>query len=191
MEHALIDQMILDQFENLSNKTVLNLGYGGNAPLTQYAAKNFISPKVKKVLWIFVENDVGGLIKELNAKNKLLTNYISDLNYTQNLKLRQDEVNALGYKTIEKEYTEIRKVKQINFLKLNTIREKFNNLLPEKYRPYEDFRQVPLETKSFKMILKLAKDLVAQNNSKLYFVYLPLCERYKTKTKGCYYKKGI
>ncbi len=176
---------------NLSNKTVLNLGYGGNAPLTQYATlREFISPKVKKVLWIFVENDVGGLIKELNAKNKLLTNYISDLNYTQNLKLRQDEVNALGYKTIEKEYTEIRKVKQINFLKLNTIREKFNNLLPEKYRPYEDFRQVPLETKSFKMILKLAKDLVAQNNSKLYFVYLPLCERYKTKTKGCYYKKG-
>ena len=115
---------------------------------------------------------------------------IGGINYTQNLKLRQDEVNALGFKTIEKEYTEIRKVKQINFLKLNTIREKFNNLLPEKYRPYEDFRQVPLETKSFKMILKLAKDLVAQNNSKLYFVYLPLCERYKTKTKGCYYKKG-
>ena len=40
------------------------------------------------------------------------------------------------------------------------------------------------------MYRPLPKELTIKNNSKLYFVYLPLCERYKTKDKGCWFKRG-
>tara|TARA_B100001123_G_C15291080_1_gene1017458 strand:+ start:681 stop:2030 length:1350 start_codon:yes stop_codon:yes gene_type:complete len=175
----------------ISNKSVLNLGYGGNAPLTQYATlREYLKPNVKKVLFSYVDNDSGGLVKEINAKNKILENYLNDLTFTQNLILRQKEVDIIGNDIIQKEYTKIKKEKELKFLKLNYIREKLNSYLPEKYRPYENYRLTPLPAEEFKRVLKLTKDLTSQNNSELYFVYLPLCERYKTKVKGCYYKKG-
>jgi hypothetical protein len=173
----------------LSNKSVLNLGYGGNAPLTQYATlREYLTPKVKKVLWAFVDNDTGGFIKELNAKNKILLNYLNDPAFTQNLKLRQKEINTLANDVIKSEYIDT--TKELKFIKLTYIREKLNSYLPEKYKPHEDLKLSPLPSSSFKDILKLAKELTIENNSKLFFVYLPLCERYKTKDKGCWFKRG-
>ena len=71
---------------NLSNKSVLNLGQGGNGPLIEYATlREYLNTNVKKVLWIYYEgNDLQNLIKEKN--NKFLINYLNDLNFTQNLK---------------------------------------------------------------------------------------------------------
>ena len=173
----------------LSNKSVLNLGYGGNAPLTQYATlREYLNPNVKKVLWGFVDNDTGGLVKELNAKNKILLNYLKDLNFTQNLKSRQKEVDNLANDVIKQEYIDI--TTELKFIKLTYIREKLNSYLPEKYKPHENLKLSPLPADSFKEILKLTKELTIQNNAKLYFVYLPLCERYKTKDKGCWFKRG-
>ena len=71
---------------NLSNKSVLNLGQGGNGPLIEYATlREYLNTNVKKVLWIYYEgNDLINLINEKD--NKFLINYLNDLNFTQNLK---------------------------------------------------------------------------------------------------------
>ena len=55
---------------NLSNKSVLNLGYNGNGPLIEYATlKEYFRPNVKNVLWIYYEeNDLNDLKNELNSK---------------------------------------------------------------------------------------------------------------------------
>ena len=65
----------------LSNKSVLNLGYGGNGPLIEYATlREYLSSNVK-VIWIYFEgNDLNDLNNEI--KNKILNSYMSNSNYT-------------------------------------------------------------------------------------------------------------
>ena len=86
----------------LSNKSVLNLGQGGNAPLIEYASlREYLKPNVKKVLWLYFEgNDIDNLAHELS--NDILINYLNNINFTQNLKLRQKEINNLKISFLEK-----------------------------------------------------------------------------------------
>ena len=79
----------------LSGKSVLNLGYSANGPLIEYATlKEYLLPKVKKVLWVYYEgNDFKDLKNEL--KNKILKNYLTDNNFKQNLILKQSEIDKL------------------------------------------------------------------------------------------------
>ena len=60
-------------------------------------------------------------------------------------------------------------------------------ILPNKPQPEKSFGQKT----SLTAILKLANELVKENNSKLYFVYLPTIERYKHKYYKSPYKKVI
>ena len=85
----------------LSNKSVLNLGYGGNGPLIEYATlREYIRPNVNKVIWLYYEeNDLSNLIAEL--KDEILKNYLNDNKFSQNLKNRQDEVNKIASKKLE------------------------------------------------------------------------------------------
>jgi len=157
----------------LSNKSVLNLGYGGNGTLIEYATlREYLNPNVKKVLWIyFEENDLIELGREL--KHKILKNYLNDLTFTQNLKLKQKEINDLSNDRIEIEREkENLKLKLIRFIKILKLRT--SNF-------YQEQTPQKLPISDFKKILKLAKDLTIQNNSRLYFVYLPGYKRYKTK----------
>ena len=164
----------------LSNKSVLNLGYGNNGPLIELATlREYLHPKVKKVLWIYYEeNDFKDLNKELI--NKILISYLNNSNFNQNLKSRQNEVdeivsnyleNKIIYKKIKKEGVNTYYIKKLNkFVKLSKIR---SSLLHNK--------QLPKPPMEFKKILQLAKDLTTKNNSKLYFIYLPSYNRYKSK----------
>ena len=85
---------------NLSNKSVLNLGYSGNGPLTQYASlREYLNPNIKKVLWFYFEdNDFIDLQKE--KENNILMNYINDPTFSQNLKLKQKEIDNMVNKLI-------------------------------------------------------------------------------------------
>ena len=80
----------------LSNKSVINIGYSGNGPLIEYATlREYLDTNVKKVLWLYYErNDLSNLQSEL--KNEFLINYLNDLNFTQNLKSKQDQINKLA-----------------------------------------------------------------------------------------------
>ena len=161
----------------LSNKSVLNLGYSGTGSLIHYASlREYLSPNVKKVLWFYFEdNDLVDLDNEI--KNNILINYLNNPTFSQNLKLRQDEINILVGNLISKGEHE-----RFKFLKLYETRSKF---LKKKQKWKEIIQTSPEH--EFKIIIKLARDLVIQNNSELYFIYLPGYERYKTKNNNIHY----
>ena len=92
---------IASQLRLLSKKSVLNLGMMGNGPLIEYAVlREYISPKVKKVLWLYYEgNDLYDL-KRVETRSKLLNEYVQNLNFSQNLKFKQNQVNNLALSLI-------------------------------------------------------------------------------------------
>ena len=161
---------------NLSKKSVLNLGYSGNGPLIEFATlREYMNSNVKKVLWIYFEgNDLSDLHIEMS--DKILMKYYDDVTFTQNLKLKQKEIDNLAVNFINKEKTEKRQVesrqrgtlviKLIDFIKITNLRVLI-------YPP-------PQLTTNLKKTLKLTKEFVNKNNSKLYFIYLPAYDRYKT-----------
>ena len=160
---------------NLSNKSVLNLGIGGNGPLSEYATlREYINNSVKKVIWIYTPNDFFNLSYEL--KNEILLKYL-DKNFTQNIKLKQYEVDILSKKLINEERAKITKQNIIFFLKLKKTRNILNNYLPEDQQP--NFKANKFLINEFIKILNLAKNLIKQNNSEFYFVYLPEYSHYK------------
>ena len=170
----------------LSNKNALNLGYGGNGPLIEYAVlREYLSPKVKKVLWLYCEsNDLFNLLSERN--NKTLNNYLNDKNYSQNLKNKQNEIDILLKNKFDEEF--IRKVKSLESENLNHNDKKEN--LKYKILRFLRFDKTKKifrdnETKfdneifrEFKTILKSAVELSKRNNSQFIFVYIPEYSRY-------------
>ena len=151
----------------LSNKSVLNLGMGANGPLIEYATlREYLDKNVKKVLWIYYEgNDFINLKSEL--KNNILINYLKDLNFTQNLKFKQNEIDRLLSNLVEEEERETFKFKLIKFIKIDNTRMA---ILPKP--------EPEPEPPEFKQILQLTKELSNKNSSKMYFVYLTQYERY-------------
>lgn len=172
---------------NLSNKSVLNLGYTGNGPLIKYATlREYLNTNVKKVLWIYYEgNDLLDL--EIERTNNILINYLKDLNFTQNLKFKHNEINEfLNKKLIEieikvdnfeinkKKENAIIKYKILKFIRLNITKQIIRKSL---FNNSEENNLIEID--NIKKILTLSRDLVIKNNSKLYFVYLPEYKRYK------------
>ena len=168
---------IASVLRTLSKKSVLNLGYSSNGPLIEYATlKEYLKSNVKKILWIYSEtNDFRDLYNEMNEN--ILMNYFNDIAFTQNLKLKQNEINTIVINFIKEKEKEKEKesiienksfkFKLIKFIKIFNIRIL---IFP-----------APAPALEFKKILELTKDLAIKNNSKLYFVYLPTIDRYKTK----------
>jgi hypothetical protein len=166
----------------LKNSNVINLAFQGNGPLTEYATlREYLKPNVKNILWFYYEeNDLHDLTKE--KKNKILINYLIDFNYSQNLLFKQNSIDNIIKQEIIK--IEDKNLFQINSIKNNKIIEHINNFL----KIYETRRLIflilqniinPIKpTKDFENILFLANKLATENNSKLYFVYLPRYSRY-------------
>ncbi len=154
----------------LSNKSVLNLGYSGHNPLLEYATlREYYASGVNKVLWLYYEgNDLQGLNHKY--ENKFFLNYIKDLNFKQDLKVRHEEINILGNNILSQRIKEKRNVFKLgDFIKLFNTRHLITNKNKKVVLTYSDFEK----------IIKLSKELVSRNNSKFYFVYLPEFERYK------------
>ena len=154
----------------LSGKSVLNLGYSANGPLIEYATlKEYLLPKVKKVLWVYYEvNDFKDLKNEL--KNKILKNYLTDNNFKQNLILKQSEIDKLVDSKIKISVDPKHKIKKYILLSKtrSLLIKNFNSKIKKNLKDQK--KKVP---ESFTYILKLAKDFVENNNSELYFIFLP------------------
>jgi len=174
---------ITSAMRSISNKNAINLGYGGNGPLIEYATlKEYLSPKVKNIFWLYSEwNDLENI--ETEKQSKILKKYLQDENFSQNLKSKQSEINKITLKIIEKEKEkkidlsknfQLFKIK--NFIKLRKVRTVLNKYLPEEYQPK---LQAPTKLQDdFKKIMVLVKNLAQKNNSNLYFVYMPEYNRY-------------
>jgi hypothetical protein len=171
----------------LSNKKVLNLGYGGNGPLIEYATlREYLDKGVKKVLWLYFEgNDLLELNEEL--KYSLLNKYLNDMNFSQNLKSKQNQINKLAKTVFEKEVktreteTAILENTIVKFIKLKNLRDLF----------YKSRVTNQPELLELQIILKLADELVKKNNSQLFFIYLPSSQRYKIANPDSVYKKNM
>ena len=159
-----------------NNKSVLNLGYRGNGPLAEYATlKEYLSPKVKKVLWIYYANDLNDLSVELNEP--ILINYFNDTSFNQKLKLKQDVIDKhlrkkweTKRKKIEKEILKKGKTTDLkHFIKFYNLRTFILGIKEQ---------ELPASLIDFKRVLEQAQEITKKNNSKLYFVHLPANSRY-------------
>ena len=162
---------------NLSKKSVLNLGYAGNGPLIEYAIlREYLKGNVKKVIWLyFEENDLNEFKQEIN--NKILRKYLNNKNFSQNLTKNQKIIDNIANRMInsdlvKREKESSLKHKFIKFIKLYNLRFSLTPFPRPKPQP------------EFKMLLREAKKIIEQNNSKMYFVYLPEYGRYKNNLKN-------
>ena len=167
---------------NLSNKSVLNLGQGGNGPLLEYATlREYSKSNVKKILWIYCDgNDLINLENEL--QNEILKKYLNNLNFSQKLKIKQNIINDLIKSKIN---NAIENYDNNNFFKLNKTRTILNKFLPQTIKPYQ-IQNISQPQPQFKKILDLAKNYAIKNNAKLYFIYLPTIEQYEKNYVGSY-----
>ena len=189
---------IASVLRTLSKKSALNLGFDGNGPLLEYATlREYLNPNVKNVLWIYFEgNDLDELNVELNEIR--LQNYLNDLTFTQNLRVKQNKIDQFANAMIldELPVNEYKEVTEKGKKKKEKKEEKKNNSLLNlknfitiskvRYLLLKPRPKRPQLTK-FKETLKLTKNLVNENNSKLYFIYLPEYFRYKIKYNNSNY----
>ena len=126
---------IASVLRKLSNKPVLNLGYGGNGPLLEYISlKEYLDTNVNKVLWFFYEgNDFDNLDSELT--DPILVKYLNDKSFTQNLRENQNKVDDLVLSKIGG------KKKKLKTIENENIEEKIELSKPDyetKMEKYED-----------------------------------------------------
>lgn len=166
---------IASVLKKLTNKSVINLGYGGNGPLINYATlKEYITPNIKNILWIYYEgNDLSDLEKEL--KNSILRKYLYEKDFNQNLKEKQKNVNILNNELLINAINNKTNMSFnfFEFLKLNLTRSTIYAFIPSKYNP--QYNLIP----EFKKILVMADKLAKSNKSEFHFIYLPSYKRYK------------
>ncbi len=159
--------------ENDKNPGVLNFGFRGQGPLGEYALlREYLSElKTKRVVLIYFENDLGNLLDEY--RQKFLLQYLNDDDYKQNLILKNEEKDKFVRSVVKKHLENLDKYQEsffenrlIKLIKLQNIRKIFVNTQPKVTNEYVD-------------LLKKTKSLIEENNSKMYFVYLPSHKKYQ------------
>lgn len=151
------------------NKKVLNLGYGRNGPLIEYATlREYLPKNVKKIVFMYFEgNDLDNLNNELN--NNILKKYIVDEDFNQNLKEKQKFIDYEKKKNIR-----IRsKGDKFKFLKLRKTRIAIKDIVnANKYKKNFNLNN-NYQLKKLEQILFLSKKIAFDRKSDFYFVYLP------------------
>tara|TARA_B100000579_G_scaffold438031_1_gene471121 strand:- start:9990 stop:11333 length:1344 start_codon:yes stop_codon:yes gene_type:complete len=153
---------------------VINLGYSSNGPLIEYATlREYYSTNIEKVVWVFFEgNDILDL--KFEKENLILSNYLNDTNFTQELKYKQEKINTLNQQVIfnEKKYYFKKLIKLGNlkeiFINLNNVKKKqitYNKNIKDK------------DILEFVEVIYKAKKFSNENNLDFYFVYLPDANR--------------
>lgn len=188
---------IASVLRNLTKKPVLNLGYRGNGPLTQYATlREYLPKNTKNILWFyFEENDLSDLASEM--KNKTLLKYLNDKKFTNNLRFNQKEIDQLHKLRIENDIIKkknldkywasyySKKKKLLRFIRLNQFKRFIISIKKDKSKNDDNLNLSKLEE-----ILKASNQIAFENNSKFYFVYLGAYHRYKSSFNSHKYKKN-
>ena len=167
----------------LSNKSVINLGYGGNGPLLKLGTfKEYLNLDAKKIIWIYLEgDDLYNLKKEI--KDEVLNNYLNDSNFLQNLKLKKNQINKIVNEIVEENFlnsfyqskkNENIRYRILKFIRLDKTKKTIFKESPKKKT--NNFEEIIFI--KFKEIVSSANNIAIKNNSKFYFVYLPEYNRY-------------
>ena len=179
------------------NYNVLNFGYATNGPLLQLASLKEFRPKnVKNVLWFFYEgNDLNDLERE--KKSNILSNYLYDKNFSQNIKNKQDKVDSLS----RSKFLEIEKINKKLSLKNNKLKykllkfvrlDKTKKILFKKdslKNADSGIKKVEFDYVLFESILLEAKRVSEIDKSNFYFIYLPWYYRYERGIEAYSYDK--
>ena len=183
---------VLRNFTN--KKAVLNLGYSGNGPYIQYATlREYLDNNAEHILFFFYEgNDITDL--EIQQNSVILTSYTSNLDYSQNLKKKQfqiDKVNKDMILSEEKQrLIEVNSKDRFNLFKIIKL-SNLRTLLAIKKGKRAGAIQKNIDDLSFSSgktlsyyydILKLTKKLTTEKNATLHLVYLPSYPRYRITT---------
>ena len=162
---------------------VLNLGKAANGPLIEFATLREYLPLIntKKVLWFFFEgNDLRNLSSEL--KNKILLNYLNDENFSQNLYLKQNDIDAKLRKILQKERSTqqqaLKTSQLLRFIKLSFLRRYTIEQLS--FAPTVSLGDEETLEKLTE-IISLSKSFTQKQGAKFYFVYIPHYSRYRLK----------
>ena len=180
---------ISGKLTKFSNKQTLNLGRGGNGPLSKLAILYEFSmiSEGTDVLWFYYEgNDIGDMIEEKNSE--ILNKYFENENYRQNLKSKQKIIDQLLI-----EYTKE---------KIKSKKNEVDHAL-EEYSPYKIIvlynlrsnltlfvrnyfltnRVVfdSIDLNFFENIINKANKFTLKKKGNFYFVYLPSYNRYISK----------
>ncbi len=168
------------QISNLKSLNVLNLGYGGNGPLIEFATfKEFKPKKFSKVIWFFTEsNDLTDLSKEL--ENNVLRQYLINPNYTQNLKSKIFEKELYLENKLEILFNQKENKKKFNFINFLKILNTRSMLINNNPNP-------PLD--EFEKIIDLTLNIIDKKN--FFFVYIPSNKRYFENTEYDYFYSQI
>ena len=150
----------------------INIGKGSNGPLFELASireyASILKPKV--VLWQYFKNDFDDLEGELNSS--IMRKYLMDDDFTQNLILKQDEIDSLLKAFISNHFSLKINTNNVlfNFIKLKQVRSIINrnNLNSDKNHLNNVFRDILIKSKKN----------VESWNGKLYFVYIPSFSKY-------------
>ena len=180
---------------NLTKKNVINLGYRGNGPLIEYATlREYLFKPVKNLIWVYYENDLKDLHNEL--KNETLKNYIKNDDFSQNLLLKQNNINFLNKKLIDdlikvETNTVIQskknmktKYKILKFIRFDNLK----NFITSSFKT-DEINEVNLPYSEFKVIIKSVKKIANKENINLYFVYLPSINNYLSKKNNSQHEK--
>ena len=155
-------------------KKILNLSYGGNGPLIEYATlKEYANDlEIKNILWFFTEvNDLVDLNLELTDSK--LIKYLKNKNYSQNLSLNQAKLNSQHEKMLQKRISDKKKNKITKIFKLSKIRTLIQH--NPKIEKSNECTQLP--QKEFKEIIDLTQNFATEKNSRLFFIYIPSYDR--------------
>jgi len=175
-----------------TQKQILNLGYGGNGPLIEFATlrEYGFKFKPKKVFWFYFEgNDLEELFDELN--NPILKKYYNRRYYSQKIMNKQNKVDFKILNILKQKEKDVEKIshddsKFIEIIKLRNIRNltKFN----KKFLKKDKFSKI---IKNFEKIIFKSKVEVESWGGELYFVYLPDYSRFINKDNTRFKKSYI
>lgn len=180
-----IPSVIRDQ----TASNIINLGYRGNGPLIEYATlREYFVKGTKNIVWIYYENDLTELKKEINSQ--ILNKYLSDRDFSQNLILRQNEINKANKELINNLYNigmELDSLKQhkknmniknriLKFVRFDSLKTLIKN-----YSNIKDIKEKDLPLNYFSEILSEVKNFADINNSNFYFVYMPSIKNFNNK----------
>ena len=134
---------IASNLRRLSNKPVINLGMGGSGTLLEYAIYREYAPKkIKNVILLFFDgNDIKDLKRELDSK--ILTKYLQDKNYSQQLKEKQGKIDEKIITHINNEYNLTNKNNNSEKILENFI--KFIKLYRTRLQIFKPVMKIPIE----------------------------------------------
>ena len=166
-------------------KGIISIGWRGAGPLKELGmlTEYGIKLRPKNILWVYFEgNDYIELVRE--KKYKILENYLN-LNFSQNLFERQDEIESILIKQINENINKRFKLDWhdenvilsylIHRAKLWNIR--WNFFYRKNYTPNKN----DFDFEKFKKVLSVAKFKAEKNGSNFIFVYQPEKFRYLKK----------